>query len=197
MKHIKLVGGVGINDSDSPVSKYIFWYEDGKRKQKQVWRCKAYAVWNNILSRCYNPKTLSKHPSYIGVSVCTEWLLFSNFKTWFDSNYIEGWELDKDIMSGYAKIYSPDTCCFIPANVNCFLTNISNAKGFSRRSSGRYQAFCSNPFTGKVESLGTYETESEANSAYRDKKTQHLSNILRLPLESRVKSKLASMFQYQ
>lgn len=99
----KPVYGVGINDTD-----YVFETKD-------------YKIWRNMLERCYCEKTQQKFPTYKGCTVCEEWHLFSNFKKWFHDNYIEGWELDKDIMIIDNKVYSPDTCCFVPREINSFL----------------------------------------------------------------------------
>lgn len=63
----------------------------------------------------YLPKN---KPTYEGCTVCDEWLYFSNFKKWFDENYIEGFQLDKDIIIRGNKVYSPQTCCFVPKEIN-------------------------------------------------------------------------------
>lgn len=76
---------------------------------------KAYDLWYSMLSRC----KISK--SYINCSVCDEWMIYSNFKKWFDKNYIEGYAMDKDLFSNGNKLYSPDTCCFIPVRLNSLL----------------------------------------------------------------------------
>lgn len=76
-------------------------------------RVKSYTVWVGMISRCYNEGRHKTHPTYIGCSVCDEWLYYPNFKVWFDDNYIEGYELDKDIKVKGNKIYSPETCMFV------------------------------------------------------------------------------------
>lgn len=54
--------------------------------------------------------------------MCEEWKRFSVFKKWFDANYVEGYDLDKDLLSNNGhKVYSSDTCCFIPHNLNVLL----------------------------------------------------------------------------
>lgn len=81
----------------------------------------SYKVWSTMLQRCYSPKCHIKHLSYIGCSVCEDWLLFSNFKKWHDENYIEGFSLDKDILVEGNKIYSPNTCRYVPNYLNNIL----------------------------------------------------------------------------
>ena len=46
---------------------------------------------------------------------------------WFNKNYIKGLHLDKDILSGDSKIYSPETCCFVTNTEN------NNAKNKSKK----------------------------------------------------------------
>ena len=67
----------------------------------------AYRCWHNMLIRCYDENYQKREPSYIGCSVCDEWLVFSNFKRWFDENYVKDYQLDKDILVKGNKIYSP------------------------------------------------------------------------------------------
>ena len=76
----KLVSGVGINDADYEVQKYTV--VSGKRKR--IWICPYYITWTHMLQRCYSEKSQLKHPTYKGCTVCDEWLIFSNFKTWME-----------------------------------------------------------------------------------------------------------------
>jgi len=88
---------------------------------------KPYKIWNSMLQRCYSPKKLKTSPSYIGCSVCDEWLNFTNFLKWYKANYLEGMELDKDSLIEGNKIYSPNTCKFISSFEN---KSISTSKPF-------------------------------------------------------------------
>lgn len=76
-----------------------------------------------LLQRCYDIKFQHNHPTYVGCVVCDEWLHFSNFKKWFDANFVEGYDLDKDILVKGNKVYSPDTCCFVPHEINILVRN--------------------------------------------------------------------------
>ena len=78
----------------------------------------AYNKWIGMLSRCYNSNYHLKHPTYKDCEVCEEWLNFQNFAKWFNENYIEDFHLDKDVLFKNNKIYSPETCCFIPNEIN-------------------------------------------------------------------------------
>lgn len=92
-----------------------------------------YQHWYNLLRRCYNEKDRQKYPTYIGITVCDEWLCFQNFAEWFDNNYYtvdnEKMCLDKDILHKNNKIYSPDNCVFVPQRINLLFTKRQNYRG--------------------------------------------------------------------
>ena len=75
----------------------------------------SFSVWYGMLRRCYECKSLMRHPTYKDVTVCEEWHNFQNFAKWFEENYVEGWVLDKDILSKGNKIYSPETFPRLPS----------------------------------------------------------------------------------
>ena len=83
---------------------------------------KAYNTWNHMLRRCYSNDFQNNNSTYIGCKVCDEWLCFQNFAKWFEENYYEVdgelMDLDKDIKIEGNKIYSPETCMFIPKEIN-------------------------------------------------------------------------------
>lgn len=104
--------GVGVNDYNGIVTRM-----EGDKKVYD----KFYLCWKSMLQRCYDAKELQKHPSYEKNSVCESWHSLSNFKLWFDQNYVEGFQLDKDILTPFTNVYSPETCWFIPQNLNKLL----------------------------------------------------------------------------
>lgn len=79
---------------------------------------KSYNTWRCLLLRCFDENYKAKHPAYKDCTMCDEWLLFSNFDSWFNKHYIEGWQLDKDLLSRGNLHYSPETCCFLPIDLN-------------------------------------------------------------------------------
>lgn len=79
---------------------------------------KSYKIWSGILKRCYGKDSDVKYPTYVGCSMCDEWKYFPNFREWFDANYIEGFELDKDTVIEGNRVYSPNTCVFISHKEN-------------------------------------------------------------------------------
>ncbi len=126
----KLVHDVGINDADYVVQvKETVGYVNGKQKQKLIWICPFYQAWRNMLERGYSATLKEKRPTYIGVIVCKDWWLFSNFKAWMEEQPFEGMQLDKDILVRGNKEYNANTCAFIPSRINLLLTDHGNARG--------------------------------------------------------------------
>ena len=136
-------------------------------------------LWRNMIARCYGKNTLKRNPSYQDCYVCDEWLVYSNFKRWFDENYIEGYELDKDIFIKGNKIYSPDTCCFVPHFINSIFTKTNASRGIlpiGVKSMGkRYQARLLR--YDKSTHLGTYDTPEEAFNAYKQAKESYIKEV--------------------
>lgn len=143
---------------------------------------RAYAAWNHMLERCYDPKFLSKKPSYIGCSVCNEWLFFPNFQKWFDNNYVEGWYLDKEILVTKNKIYGPYYCIFAPTLITKMFNDCDRGEyptGVAlRKQTGKFQAQLS--IDGKLKHLGYFDTVDEAHRTYLRAKKQ---NIIRMANE--------------
>ena len=82
----KLTCGVGVNDLGYRVHvQEELPKNGGKRILKSVFKCKYYTVWESMLKRCYSKKSLESYPTYIGTSVCSEWLYAAEFKKWMDN----------------------------------------------------------------------------------------------------------------
>jgi len=88
----------------------------GEGKYNSLFR--AYHIWAKMLSRCYSDKTQEMYPTYKGCTVDRSWHDFQVFAEWFDLNYSEGAELDKDIKVDGNKIYSPKTCLLVSHKEN-------------------------------------------------------------------------------
>lgn len=150
-------------------------YIDGKKS-------KVYGVWQGMLQRCYDVKLHKRYPTYIGCSVCEEWLYFQNFAEWFEENYKEGLQLDKDLRVRGNKIYSPETCCFVTNKVNNLfhINKTKNKRGLLTGvtiQDGRYRAQC-NTGSGSRH-IGYFDTEKEARDAYLKVKTKHVESVIK------------------
>lgn len=140
----------------------------------------AYDTWRLMLDRCYNSNYHKTHPTYKSCSVCDEWLRFSNFKKWFEQNYVNGYQLDKDILVKGNRVYSPQTCCFIPQRINSLFTKQSKAirkgiVGVTERYNGKFLAYYTK--NKKNICIGTYDTQEEAFEAYKMHKENYIKEI--------------------
>lgn len=173
----KLVCGVGVNDLGYRTRVYEELPKNrGKRIRKIVFLCKYYTAWRNMLTRCYSKKFLESRPSYIGTSVCSEWLSATEFRKWMEQQDWQDKCLDKDIIAPGSKLYSPKTCAFVLNATNLFVIASDAIRGdypigvdLCKRT-GKYRASCKNLFTGKQEHLSLFSTPEEAHEAWRKRK---------------------------
>lgn len=160
-----------------------------KTKDENGQTIKSYSVWKNMLRRCYYEKEQKTHPTYKGCCVCEEWLNYSNFKEWFEDNYYEidgeRMDLDKDILVKGNKIYSPETCMFVPQNINKLFTKSNKIRGkypigvYFNKNANKFKAQCRIFYNGKTqqESLGLYNTIEDAFNAYKQFKEANIKQI--------------------
>jgi len=129
----------------------------------------AYERWKSMISRCYSDKFQSKTLTYLGCSVNPEWHNFQVFAKWFDKNYVEGFELDKDILVKGNKVYGPETCCFVPRDINVFFASRKRKRGDFVVGVSKYKnKFITNiSLNGIQKNLGYYYTEIEAFNVYK------------------------------
>lgn len=169
----------------------IGYIGEGKYKTKENGKLtKCYNTWHDMLKRCYDEKLHKKRPTYKDCEVCEEWLCFQNFAEWYYNNYyeVEGERmcLDKDILVKHNKIYSKDTCIFVPERINTLFIKCDRSRGeypigvFCNKNN-KYQAKCSiydlknNNIVRK--SLGVYDTPEKAFEIYKEFKEKHIKEI--------------------
>jgi hypothetical protein len=140
---------------------------------------KYYILWKNMLQRCYCPKFKKTHTTYKDCYVSEEWHNFQNFAEWADENYIEGFELDKDILQKGNKFYSKEKCFFIPKEINTLLIKCDSLRGCLpigvREIKGKFESNLSKKSI-KI-TLGYYDTPEEAFKAYKNAKEKHIKEI--------------------
>ena len=145
-----------------------------------------YIIWHGMLKRCYDPKLHKKESTYKGCTVEDYLLNFQHMGEWINRNYYEipGEKmcLDKDILCKGNKIYSRETCLFVPQRINLLFTKRDNARGNSPigttpNSSGNYVAQCCDG-NGKKIPLGTYSTKEEAFQVYKQYKEKVIKETI-------------------
>lgn len=140
---------------------------------------KSYTTWRSMLARCYD--VIQSTATYKDVTVCEEWHNFQNFAKWFEENYTEGFELDKDIICPSCKVYSPSTCCFVPQEVNKLFTKRNNNRGefpIGVCDSGFNTFIAQFSFgIGRQKYLGSFSTPEEAFQVYKEAKEQYIKEV--------------------
>ena len=147
-------------------------------------RLKEYQVWKGMLERCYSDKFQAKKPTYKGCIVSENFVYYSYFKKWcnkqigFDQ---VGWHLDKDIISKGNKVYSEDTCCFVPQEINSLLVRSNATRGkyplgvsYLTRL-GMFEASVS--LGGRNKRIGRFCNAQEAFYAYKEVKESYIKEV--------------------
>lgn len=143
-----------------------------------------YVFWNSMLQRCYDLSYKLKRPTYIGCTSSNNFKYYPYFKDWCNKQVgfgNKGWCLDKDILVKGNKLYSEDTCCFVPREINSLFALSGNARGLNpigvqfNLEEGNYSARVSRG--GKHCHIGTYETKEDAFLAYKEAKELHIKSV--------------------
>jgi len=167
----KLVYGVGVNDWDGNI-----WI-GGKSIPE-------YRLWANMLRRCFDDKYKQKHPTYSDVTCSKEWLSMTKFVediSQMRGYGLIGWALDKDILQKGSKLYSKDTCCFVPQEVNSLLIKRDNSRGewpvgvYFHKASGKFKAQLW--VNGERKYLGLFASPEEAFQVYKTAKEAHIKAV--------------------
>jgi len=139
-------------------------------------------TWNSMHERCNNfeRKENVKNAAYLREKaiVCDEWFDYQCFAEWWHSvEYKQvGWCLDKDILSKGNKLYSPETCCFVPQEVNILFINNRINRG--KYPLGVYQHPVNKNYVASLrqgdrslsQHIGSYPTVELAFAAYKNAK---------------------------
>ena len=163
--------------SESPTVLDVGYFGTGRFNSKSP----EYAIWKNMLSRCYYDKHQQQYNP--DAKVCEEWLYYQTFAQWCEETRpsIEH-QLDKDL-SGSA-IYSPDTCNWLPPKINT-LINIKRRKDsqlptgvMQQEGRNTYRVRCSNALGCQkdVGSFGSVEEAVQAYSSYKESVIKELAD---------------------
>ena len=160
---------------------------EGKYKGKENGEThKYYVIWVSMLQRCYDPKYQERYPTYNRCKVEDFFLNFQHMCEWLDENYYEvpgeKMHLDKDILCKGNKVYSRETCIFVPERINLLFVKRDNNRGdnpigVEDLPSGNYRVRCSNGF-GKQIDLGVYPTKEEAFKVYKEYKEKVIKETI-------------------
>lgn len=146
-------------------------------------------LWQNMLNRCYNNNT-----EYVGkyesCHVSDTFLYFKNFRLWcdeqigFNSKDDKGkpFALDKDLLVKGNLLYSENTCCFIPRDINNLLLTTKKLRGDLpigvQRNKAKIAKFIATLSKyGRQQKLGIYDTPEEAFLAYKQAKESYIKEV--------------------
>ena len=139
---------------------------------------KEYALWTSMLERCYSDALKERRPTYEGCEVSENFKSYEYFYEWCNKQIgfgVKGWHLDKDLLIKGNKVYSEDSCVFLPSEINLLFTK--NAASRSENLIGANWCKTNKVFKarvnrnkGKPEHLGDFNTELEAFNAYKTAK---------------------------
>lgn len=171
-----------IKNNNRPIVHGVGYIGNGSYSSKINGKStKIYSRWKNIMQRCYSVNRQQKQVSYETCTIHKDWHNFQNFARWFEENYIEGFELDKDILFKGNKIYSIKTCCFVPFEINVLLTNRYVCRGDFPLGVSFYKK--NNKFMACLhinsiqKHLGYFYTQEEAFNAYKNAKEENIKNV--------------------
>ncbi len=143
---------------------------------------KEYKLWKNMLKRCYSNTYKKKKPTYEDCEASENFKYYEYFYEWCNKQIGFGndgngnpFQLDKDLLIKGNKVYSEDSCVFLPSEINSLLVKRKASRG--KYLIGVYwdkthKAFIAqvSKNKGKREYLGCFKTELEAFNAYKQAK---------------------------
>lgn len=148
---------------------------------------KCYESWRGIIERSYDNKLKLERPTYVGVTCCEEWHNYQNFAKWYEENYYEveneKMHLDKDVLFKDSKIYSPETCVFVPQRINTLFVKSNGTRGdypigvYFHKREQKYVAQCRVLERDQQKFLGYFNTPEEAFQRYKEFKEEYIKQV--------------------
>ena len=145
---------------------------------------KEYNLWQSMLERCYSTNLKKRQPTYEYCEVSENFKSYEYFYEWCNKQVgfnNKDWHLDKDLLIKGNKVYSEDTCCFVPQEINLSVVTRKDYRGEYPVGVGykplrkQYRARC-NKF-GKNVHLGWFSTAEDAFYAYKKAKELYLKEL--------------------
>lgn len=146
----------------------------------------AYRRWAHMIRRCYSNEFKEKYSAYKNCTMSEDWLNFQNFAEWQNNNHYtisdEKMHLDKDILEKGNKIYSPETCIFVPHRINNLFIKSGVRKGSCpigvhwAKSVEKYNAHCQDANLNYF-NIGYFDNSNDAFLAYKHKKEEVIKQV--------------------
>ena len=152
-------------------------------------RTKEYALWMDMLRRCYSDTYKKKNQTYTDCEVSNKFKSYEYFYEWCNKQIgfnVDGngnqFQLDKDLLIKANKVYSESTCVFLPKEINSVLTKCTASRGEHLIGvcwHNTNKAFVARVHKnkGKPKHLGLFNTEIEAFNAYKQAKENYIKEL--------------------
>ena len=148
-------------------------------------RPESYNVWWDMIRRCCCETYKRKKPHYMSSVVDTRFESYFNYRSWCEKQIGFGckdekgrpFALDKDILIKGNKVYSEETCCFVPQEINALFVKGDKLRGeypigvSFHKSRGMLRATLNNKH------LGYFNTAEQAFQVYKQAKEHHIKEV--------------------
>lgn len=169
-----------------------------------------YNYWRAMIERVYRKNHFAER-WYEDINVCEDWHNYQNFAQWCIGNFYEilghKMNLDKDILFKGNKLYSPETCVFVPSFINMLFVMCENVRGdlpigvYWHERDQEYRAQCSyiDSETGKRKNkwLGGHDNSISAFNAYKTFKENHIRHLANYYKDSIPEKLYDTMINYE
>lgn len=167
------------------------WVQSFKEQDIQVFT-RAGIVWQYINKRVLKSGAhQNSRPTYVGCE--NKFAGFQEFANWTQNQYGymsknnngRFWNLDKDIIRPGNKIYSSETCLFVPDYVNNIFTDVritnSGLPIGVHYNKGMFEASCNRKLMPSTKYLGRFDDPMEAHRAWQKAKLEYLRFLTTYP----------------
>lgn len=138
---------------------------------------KVYDCWRRMLHRTHQ-SWWNVHPTYTGATLAEEWFCYDTFYEWYENNCPdESWDLDKDLLSYDKLIYSPNTCCFLPEQINKALVYTPEPTFAEKKGRGTFELY----FRGKY--VTSSRDREELKPLYVKRKNDYVRSLAETHLD--------------
>ena len=145
----------------------------------------SYKVWRDMIRRCCCETYKQKIPNYMSSVVDARFESYFNYRSWREKQIGFGlkdekgrpFALDKDILIKGNKLYSEDTCCFVPAEINALFVKGDKLRGEYPIGVSFHKARGMLRATHNNKHLGYFNTPEEAFYAYKQAKESYIKEV--------------------
>lgn len=178
------------------------WVECFSPENNVVCRTNLGRYWTDMQARCkINGSKQAKNPSYIGcINLFSDFQDFANWAT-TQVGFDLGYHLDKDLLSKEGKVYSKDTCLFLPSALNLSISSrkrlgkVEPVGVYLHKASGKYLARVQRNYLYGDTISKLFENTEEAREWYVKEKKMYLLKLLNL-FEEKMENKAVEAFTF-